>query len=325
MEKISSCVVTVFNEEESIVLLLNALVAQTIVPSEIIFVDAGSTDKTQEIIQSFSKKYKNSNIKLFIKKGNRAVGRNFGITKSKGKIILVADAGCIPDKNWVKNLLRNFKGNVDVVSGFYYSGARTPFTQSAAAYTCVMEEKVNPLDFLPSSRSIAFKKSIWKKVGGYPEYLDTCEDLVFSRNLKKTGAQFVFERKAFVIWPQETNIISAFNQLYGYAVGDGQALYIRAQTPLLFGRYLVGIILLVLCIFYESMHLLLFLIVGLLLYLSWAVLKNKRFVESQRAYFYLPLLQLTSDIAVILGMVKGFMRRLVIEDKTNAAAAKSFR
>ena len=311
MEKISSCVVTVFNEEGSIVSLLNALVNQSVAPSEIIIVDAGSSDSTQEIIKSFSKKFKKANILLFIKKGNRAVGRNFGITKSKGEIILVTDAGCIPDKNWVKNLLRNFKGNVDVVSGFYYSGAKTPFTQSAAAYTCVMEEKVNPLDFLPSSRSIAFKKSVWKKVGGYPEYLDTCEDLVFSRNLKRMGAQFVFERKAFVVWSQESNIISLFNQLYGYAFGDGQALYIRSQTPLLFGRYLVGVILLCLSIFYQSIHLAIFLVVGFLLYLCWAIVKNKRFVESPLAYIYLPLLQVMSDVAVILGMVKGFMLSLI--------------
>ncbi len=310
MEKVSSCVITIFNEEKSMPRLLDALVSQTMMPSEIIIVDAGSGDNTQKIVKEFSRKFKDSNIKLLIKKGNRAVGRNFGISKSRGEIIFVTDAGCIPDKNWVKNLLRNFKGSVDVVSGFYYSGAKTPFTQSAAAYTCVMEENVNPLDFLPSSRSIAFKKNVWKKAGGYPEYLDTCEDLVFSRNLKRMGAQFVFEKKAFVIWPQESNIVSLFNQLYGYAVGDGQALYIRSQTPFLFGRYLVGVILFGFSIYYQSVHLAVFLGIGFFLYLCWAAFKNKRFVESQLAYFYLPLFQIVSDFAVMLGMGSGLLRRL---------------
>lgn len=325
MEKISSCVITVFNEELSMFPLLNALVGQSVAPSEIIIVDAGSSDGTQEIIERFSKKFKKANIKLFIKKGNRAVGRNFGINKSKGEIILVTDAGCIPDKNWVKNLLGNFKGSIDVVSGFYYSGAKTPFRQSAAAYTCVMEENVNPQEFLPSSRSIAFRKSAWKRVGRYPEYLDTCEDLVFSRNLKKAGLNFVFEKKAYVTWPQESNVISLFHQLYGYAIGDGQALYIRSQTPLLFGRYIVGIILLCLSLFHQSVYLAIFLVVGFLLYLCWAIIKNKRFVESPLAYIYLPVLQVVSDVAVISGMMKGFMERLVIGNKANPAAVNSFR
>ena len=41
--------------------------------------------------------------------------------------------------------------------------------------------------FLPSGRSIAFKKSAWKEVGGYPENLYTGEDTLFDLKLKEKG------------------------------------------------------------------------------------------------------------------------------------------
>src|SRR3989344_1088111 len=112
-----SCVVTLFNEEESVVRLLEALTSQTQKIDQIILVDAKSKDNTVDIIKNFIKECKVKNIQLLSKKGNRSVGRNFGIKNSKGNRILVTDAGCIPNKNWAKFLLAGFKKNIDVVSG----------------------------------------------------------------------------------------------------------------------------------------------------------------------------------------------------------------
>jgi len=305
----NSCVVTVMNEEKTIGMLLEGVLQQTKKIDEVIIVDAGSKDTTIQQIKKYISKNKARNIFIFSKKGNRSMGRNYGIQKSRGNIILVTDAGCIPDKNWAKYLLEGFTKDVDVVSGFYYSDAKEPFAKSLAAYTCVMPDQVNPREYLPSSRSIAFRKNAWEAVGGYPEDLDTCEDLVFAREMKKKGARFYFQKNAFVVWPQKQNVLEAFSQMYGYAKGDGQAMYIREQTPLLFARYLVGIILLLLAIFNQSGWLVVFLFFCFVAYLIWAVVKNGKYVDSDLKYIYLPLLQLTSDIAVLTGMTYGFLKR----------------
>ncbi len=304
-----ACVVTVYNEEDTIVPLLEALVGQIKRIDEIIIVDAFSKDATYKYVKNFIEERKKKNIFLYRKKGNRSKGRNYGIKMAKSKTILVTDAGCIPDKNWSKYLSNCFRKNVDVVSGFYYSGAKTPFTKSLSTYTCVMEDRIDVKNYLPSSRSIAFKKEAWEKVNGYPEHLDTCEDLVFARELRKKGFRFVFEKKAFVIWPQQKNIISAFVQFYNYARGDGQALYIRQQTPLLYGRYIIGLLLLGMALYYKSFWLFIFLIVAFIGYLMWAIAKNNKYIKSNLKYFYLPLLQVASDIAVLSGMIVGFVNR----------------
>ena len=38
-------------------------------------------------------------------------------------------------------------------------------------------------DWLHSSRSVAFSKKIWQNIGGYPEWIPICEDIIFDLNI----------------------------------------------------------------------------------------------------------------------------------------------
>lgn len=303
-----SLVVTVLNEESTIEVFVDSIMRQTKKPDEVIIVDGGSTDKTITILKTYKKK-----IKIIKLKGNRSVGRNIGITKAKGKIILVSDSGCLLDKDWVKNITVPFRDkNVDVVSGFYKPITKTVFQKCLACYTCVMKDKVDKRNFLPSSRSIAFKKSAWQKVGGYPEHLDTCEDLVFAKKLKKRKFTFCFTDNALVYWNQRKNILEAFKQFFSYAQGDGKAFYMRFSTPFLFLRVVVFSFFIYSLFKNYSAKVLLWVVLLTLLYLFWAVIKNYKYVKRIEAFIYLPLLQITSDVAVFSGTLLGLFLRLKI-------------
>jgi len=301
----ASLITTIYNESDSIGTFLDSIKLQLIKPSEIIIVDAGSKDGTQKTIKQFIKENKNLNIKLFIKRGNRSIGRNEGIKRARNEFIVVTDAGCILDKNWFKEITLPFKNsNVDVVAGFYNPLIKNVFQKSLATYTCVMKDELSK-EFLPSSRSIAFKKLVWKKIGGYPENLDTCEDLVFASRLKKEGFKFFVTSKAIVYWPQRDNLIEAFSQFYNYALGDGKAHYFRRGTPFLFLRFLFLILLIVLSL--RSSVFLYVLIILVILYLIWSISKNYKYVRNYLGFAYLPILQIISDIAVTIGTTVGFL------------------
>jgi glycosyltransferase involved in cell wall biosynthesis len=312
----ASVISTVLNEEKSIEKFIDSIVNQSVIPDEFIIVDAGSKDKTIDLINKNIKKYKSKLlIKLIHKSGNRSIGRNEAIKNSSNELIAVTDAGCMPEKDWFKNITSPFKDkSIDVVSGYYKPRYRNIFEKSLSTYTSVMPDKINEEEFVPSSRSVAFKKSAWKKSGGYPENLDTCEDLVFAKRLRNSKNKFIFKKNASVDWPQRKNLKEAFFQFFSYAKGDGVARYFRKNTPFLYFRYILATYLFALAFILNSILFNLLLLVFLFSYIIWAIKKNYKYVNNKKAYYYLPLLQFTSDVAVLLGTTLGFIQGINIKN-----------
>ncbi|MBP9797970.1 glycosyltransferase [Candidatus Woesebacteria bacterium] len=306
-----SLVVTVRNEESSIEALLRSVSKMTRLPDEMIIVDGGSTDKTISVIGLFGQECPEFPIRILREPGNIAHGRNFGIEAAKHLIIAVTDAGCILDKHWLERLVAPFDDkDVGVVAGYYTPTGDTFFQKCVGVYMSVMPDALDVDNFLPSSRSIAFKKSAWKKVGGYDEKLDTAEDLVFASAMKMADLTFVTAPDSLVYWEQRSSWKSVFTQFYRYAQGDGKALYFRPQTPLLVLRMLMGLFLVWYAVEFPSMG---YQPLGLYagLYIAFSVAKNWRYVPDVRALFYLPALQIMSDMAVLVGMLHGVILRYV--------------
>jgi len=309
-----SLIITLLNEEKTIGKLLNSIVEQTKKPDEIIICDGGSKDKTIKITQNSKLKTENHNLKLkiLIRHGvNRARGRNEAIEQATGDIICVTDAGCILDENWIANIIKPFNNSsIDIVAGFYQPVTKNVFQKCLACYTSIMTDKVDPANFLPSSRSIAFKKQVWQEIGGYPENLDYCEDLVFAKKLKDRGFKFTFAKDAIVYWPQKENLRQAFAQFFHYAQGDSQARYRPHLNKILliYLRYLLFFIIFILGFVYDISIYHIFTVGLILAYISWAVIKNYRYVEKTDAVIYLPIIQVTADLAVMFGFLRGLIK-----------------
>src|SRR5258708_9183985 len=94
-----SIIITVLNEEKTILQLLGALAQQTLLAQEIIIADGGSQDKTCKLIENYAQAHAQLHIYLIHKKGNRSVGRNAAIMAAKNDWIAITDAGCVPHKN----------------------------------------------------------------------------------------------------------------------------------------------------------------------------------------------------------------------------------
>ncbi len=189
-----SVVITLFNEEKSVAKLLDSLRFQTKRFDEIIIVDGGSRDKTVEIIRHFQKKDKR--IRLLIEKCSRAKGRNIGIDIARNEIIAITDAGCIAHKKWLERITKPLiNKEVGVVAGFYKMIGKTAFQRALSTYLGVLPSQFDA-NYLPSTRSIAFKKELWLKVGGFPEKLTgTAEDTVFNYKIVQSGANIARVKK----------------------------------------------------------------------------------------------------------------------------------
>lgn len=230
-----SVVITVLNEETAIGVLLDDLIAQDTPAAEIIVVDGGSTDGTQAAVR----RYGDARL-VCVPGANISQGRNRGIAEASHELVAVTDAGVRLGPCWLRTVTAPLKqGTADVVAGFFQPDPHSAFEMALGATILPAVEDVNPDTFLPSSRSVAFRKSAWSETGGYPEWLDYCEDLIFDINIRrKPGARVVFVPEAVAHFRPRPTLGAFFRQYYRYARGDGKADLWRKRHALRYLTYL---------------------------------------------------------------------------------------
>jgi glycosyltransferase involved in cell wall biosynthesis len=237
---------TVFNEADNIEGVLESLEKQSHPPDEIVIVDGGSTDGTLAILQQYAK---NSEIPLKVLSqpgANISQGRNAAIEATIHELIAATDAGVKLSSDWLEKLVEPFSNQQpaasnqisnssfiphpssfisQVVAGFFRADPdpRSPFEIAMGATVLPVVDEIDPEKFLPSSRSVAFTKAAWKAAGGYPEWLDYCEDVIFDLNLKKCGYKFYWQPQAVARFAPRRSLKAFWVQYYRYARGDGKS------------------------------------------------------------------------------------------------------
>ena len=311
-----SVIVTVKNEASSIGNLLNSLQAQTRLPSEVVIVDGGSTDGTVERINLYRHKLP---IKLLIQEGsNISQGRNAAIAAATGGIIASTDAGVRLVPHWLAELTRPLEedGSLDVVSGSFLPEPQTVFETAMGATVLPILADIKPDHFLPSSRSVAFRKEAWATLGGYPEWLDYCEDLVFDFALRDAGCKFSFAPQALAHFRPRSNLSAFWHQYFRYARGDGKADLWRKRHAIRYVTYLlVGPLLIVLGLVHHPLWWLV-LLSGIAAYLwspyrrLWPMTKRFSWRDRVKAILWVPIIRVWGDVAKMAGYPVGVLWRM---------------
>lgn len=226
---------------------MRSIAAQSLRPLEVIVVDGGSRDGTQLHSEWWHGRL-GCPLRLIEKDGvNIATGRNIGIAAARASVIAVTDAGVTLDERWLERLTAPFDDpSVAACGGFFVPDARTPFEVAMGATVLPALDDVTPSTFLPSSRSIAFRKAAWEAVGGYPEWLDYCEDVVFDLRLRDWGATAAFAPGAIAQFRPRGTWRAFWRQYYRYARGDGKANLWPKRHAIRYATYAALLALLVL-------------------------------------------------------------------------------
>jgi glycosyltransferase involved in cell wall biosynthesis len=316
-----SVIATVRNESGSIERLLESLRRQTRQPDELIIVDGGSTDDTLAKLQA----WQNSGslpLRVLVEPGaNISQGRNAAIAAARGTVIASTDAGVDLEREWLSSLVRPFEveGAADapavVACGFFVPDTRTVFEIALAATTLPAVEDIKPQRFLPSSRSVAFLKSAWEAVGGYPEWLDYCEDLILDLRLHKHGCRFVFVPTAVARFRPRRGLYAFFQQYYRYARGDGKADLWRWKHAVRYLTYLVALPILLWLAVTQSVWWVVLLALGAAVIFFTPLkrllpaLRSLGTFDRLKAMLWVPVIRVTGDIAKMLGYPVGLRWR----------------
>lgn len=330
-----SVIATVKNEAANIASFLDSLLAQTQAPEEVIIVDGGSSDGTVDLLRSYESRLP---LKVLVRPGsNISQGRNAAIAEARGEIIASTDAGVRLDPEWLHYITKPFlegkEVEVELVSGFFLPDPHSLFEIALAATTLPAKEDIgrssglpamlqrillltDPQHFQPSSRSLAFRKSAWEKVGRYPEWLDYSEDLVFDHALARAGFRFDFEPRALVYFRPRSNLGSFARQYFLYARGDGKSgLWSGEHALRYFSYFLLGPGLLSLALFHSPWWWII-LGGGVGIYLLgpyrrlFPMLRNRNRGEKIAGILWVPAVRLVGDLAKMLGYPVGVWWRI---------------
>lgn len=307
---------TVKNEADALPRLFETLALQTKQPDEIVVADGGSTDATVQILRAAVLKVP---LRVLECPGaNISQGRNAAIRATDAEIVASMDAGVRLDPHWFERLTAPYfsENAPDVVSGFFLPDTHSAFETALAATTLPELGDIRPETFLPSSRSVSFRRAAWEKINGYPEWLDYCEDLIFDFDLRRAGYRFHFQPDALVYFRPRPTLGKFYRQYYLYARGDGKANLFWKRHLVRYVTYLGAIPLSFLLLpFFPLVSVIMWLFGAYALFgtpyrrlfRAWGKLTSS---EKIAAFLYVPIVRVTGDIAKMIGYPFGVWWRL---------------
>ena len=243
-------VIPTYNEEKFISLTLQSIVEQTVLPSKVVVVNDGSTDKTVEIVNSFVEKYsfiaavnKSSDaIHLPGSKVIQAFQKGLETLDDNYDIMVKIDADLIFPSNYFETIIQHFQSDerIGMAGGFCYVEKNGDWVL----------ENLTDKDHIRGALK-AYRKATYKQIGGLKPAMgwDTVDELLCKfynwkvvtdsslhvKHLKPTGASY---NKAARYKQGE-----AFYSLgYGFIITTISSLKLamRKGKPLLFIDYLMG-------------------------------------------------------------------------------------
>jgi glycosyltransferase involved in cell wall biosynthesis len=214
-----SLISTVKDAGEHVEEFLGSLAAQTRAPDEVVIVDGGSTDGTRDILRGADA------VTLIEDRGaNIARGRNVAIAAAAHDVIAVTDADCVLEPDWLEKVVEPLEQGADVAMGFYAPRTDGFFQECLAAVNLPLHaSEIDPTRFMPSARSLAFRRSAIEAVGGYPEWLDIGEDMWVNHRWRELGLDLRFAPGAVVHWRLRPTLAATWWQYFKYGRGDAQA------------------------------------------------------------------------------------------------------
>lgn len=272
-----SVIIPVRNEEKHIAEVLERLLEQetsdgtvgtenNAMTYEILVADGCSTDGTRGIVSQFAAKHPNIRL-LENPKRLSSAARNIGIQNAEGRYILVVDGHCIID---------NRRMLVNAVQAFETSQADClarpqplEMQHATALQWAIASARRSPLGHNPdsliystqaqfapaSSAAIAYRKSVFEKIGYFDENFDACEDVELNTRIDKAGLKCWFDPAIAVRYVPRKTLSGLFYQLYRYGRGRVRLFRKHRETfsPTMFALglfvfcFIAGLILLPLC------------------------------------------------------------------------------
>lgn len=221
-----SLIIPVFNRPNEIDELLGSLMKQTIRKNfEVIIVEDGSTNSSEDIVKKYSKEL---NLKYFFKENSGAgASRNFGMQHASGNYFIIFDSDCIIPPNYLieveKALSLNF---TDAFGGADTAHESFTVIQKAINYSMtsflttggIRGSKKSVDKFQPRSFNLGISKKAFEITEGFND-MKIGEDIDLTFRLWEHNFDTQFIENAFVFHKRRTTFQQFFKQTFAFGKG----------------------------------------------------------------------------------------------------------
>lgn len=186
-------IIPTLNEEHFIGRLLDSIGKQTVVPKELVVVDAYSKDRTIEEINKRQKRM--SNLQYFrIPRHTISRQRNFGVKKTKSLHLLFLDADMeLKEKDCLEKYFNEVvKRKPDVAAAKNLPDSNT---WKNSVYFRAENLLIKLLKYfwpMLTARNLYIRREIFEKVGGFDEEIPVGEDQEIVQKIVKKGGKLIF-------------------------------------------------------------------------------------------------------------------------------------
>ena len=208
-----SVIITVKNEERDMPDLLDSLIIQE-QPLEVIIVDAHSDDRTQDIVNEYSKEY--DFIKLYLQGGTRGKGRNFGAKKADGELLAFIDGDIIVNPFWAEEMRKTAK-EYDVVAGKTIQIGYHAFEELER-----VELFHKGYDITYPSCNLLYHRDVYEEIEGFDTWFQTAEDIDLNYRAVEAGAKIGHNENAIVYHRTRGSFYGFFKQAFWNGFGRKQ-------------------------------------------------------------------------------------------------------
>lgn len=316
-----SVVIAAKNEESNIQQLIASL-SKLNYPEEnfeVIIVDDNSDDNTYALIQSQIAGKNNYRLlkadkkKLPGKKGALLVG----IESAKNNFIVITDADCKPEINWLKAIASKLDAGYDFVFGVAPIETGKKLVQKLAAfenlknsYLTIAAMGIN-IPYSASARSFAFRKKSFERLGGYSNTMQTIsgdDDLLLREAVKsKMLIGTLIDPEAFVY----SSAPPTFNEYQKQKVRHLKTSfhYLFKQKIFLAALYLVNLLSIfsVILIFLSPLFLIPFLVK--LFFDLFVIIKHQQDLGQKFHIYEIVYLQILFEIFTIINFLNSVFRK----------------
>ncbi len=188
-----SIIVPTYNNEKKILRTIQSVISQKHQNWELVIVDDGSTDKTEEEIQPF---LKDKRI-LYVKQQNKGVtvARHTGFKNAQGEYICFLDSDDEVKTNWLEdfNKLKGYD------TGYISCG----YTLRGEDYYPKVKPNISKLTYSSLAGTFALKKSVYEGIGGYDPNLKQSENY----EMTARALEYCYENELKVVYTNNCNFI----------------------------------------------------------------------------------------------------------------------